>query len=219
MRVGVFADSLYHRDGDVLSNGRAFTRFVTGLAEHIDELVVFGRVAPDPARADYVLPAERVRFVALPHYANVLAVVPMVRAMRRSMAIFDADWSTSTRLDLRPHPMALAFSFVARRRGTPLFLGVRQDYPLYIANRLPGPAWRWAVPAARVLEGAFRRLGRQAPAVVLGEELARGVPGRRARARHRLLARPQGRARRSPGSARQAVGRADRARERRAAGP
>ena len=178
MRIGVFADSLYHREGDVLSNGRAFTRFVTGLGEHVEEVIVFGRVAPDTARADYVLPAERVRFVALPHYPSVLAVVPMVKAMRRSMAIFGAELE---RVDavwiFGPHPMALAFALVARRRGTPLFLGVRQDYPLYIANRLPGPAWRWAVPTARVLEGAFRRLGRHAPSIVLGEELARGYRG------------------------------------------
>lgn len=178
MRIGVFADSLYHRDGDVLSNGRAFTRFVTGLADHVEELVIFGRLAPDPGRADYVLPSAGVRFVALPHYANVFAVVPMLRAMRRSMAIFAAELE---RLDavwvFGPHPMAIVFSLVARRRGIPLFLGVRQDYPVYIANRLPGPAWRWAVPAARLLEAAFRRFGRHAPAVVLGEELARGYDG------------------------------------------
>jgi glycosyltransferase involved in cell wall biosynthesis len=178
MRVGVFADSLYHRDGDVLSNGRAFTRFVTGLAEHVDEVVIFGRLAPDPGRADYILPSAGVRFVPLPHYANVFAVVPMLRAMRRSMAIFAAELE---RLDavwiFGPHPMAIAFSLVARRRGIPLFLGVRQDYPVYIANRLPGAAWRWAVPAARVLDAAFRRLGRRAPAIVLGEEMARAYRG------------------------------------------
>ena len=178
MRLGVFADSLYHRDGDVLSNGRAFTRFVTGLGAHVDEVVIFGRVTPEPGRADYVLPTTGVRFVALPHYANVLAVVPMVKAMRRSMAVFAAELE---RLDAAwifgPHPMAIAFALVARRRGTPLFLGVRQDYPRYIAHRLPGPAWRWAVPAARVLEGAFRRLGRRAPAVVLGEGLAHAYRG------------------------------------------
>src|SRR5215218_710540 len=178
MRLGVFADSLYRRDGEVVSNGRAFTRFVTGLADHVDEVVVFGRLAPDPGRADYVLPSAGVRFVALPYYANVLALLPMLTAMRRSMVIFAAELR---RLDavwvFGPHPMAIAFALAARRRGIPLFLGVRQDYPLYIANRLPGRAWRWAVPAARLLEAAFRRFGRCAPAVVLGEDLARAYRG------------------------------------------
>jgi glycosyltransferase involved in cell wall biosynthesis len=178
MRLGVFTDSLYHRDGDVLSNGRAFTRFLTGLAEHVEEVVIFGRLAQQPGRADYVLPAAGVRFVELPHYASVFAVVPMLRAMRRSVASFAAELE---RLDavwvFGPHPMALALALVARRRGTPLFLGVRQDYPVYISNRLPGRAWRWAVPAARLLEAAFRRLGRRAPAVVLGDELARAYRG------------------------------------------
>jgi glycosyltransferase involved in cell wall biosynthesis len=178
MRIGIFQDSLYRRDGAVLSNSRAFTRFLTGLPGRVDEVVLFGRVAPEPGRSDYVLPATGIRFVALPHYASVGAVIPMLRAMRQSMVRFAAELE---RLDavwiFGPHPMAIAFSLVARRRGTPLFLGVRQDYPAYIANRLPGRAWRWAVVAARALEAAFRYFGRRAPAVVLGEELARSYAG------------------------------------------
>jgi glycosyltransferase involved in cell wall biosynthesis len=79
-----------------------------------------------------------------------------------------------------PHPVALVLALIARRRGVPLFLGVRQDYAQYIAHRLPGPRWRWAIPLARLLDRAFRRLARDAPTVAVGAELARRYAGGRA---------------------------------------
>lgn len=173
MRLGIYTDTLYWTDGESLGNSRAFTRFLTSLPPRVDEVVLFGRLAPEPGKADYPLPTEGVRFVALPHYPRVRAVVRMMRAARQSAAVFRAELE---RLDavwiFGPHPMALLFARIARRRGMPLVLGVRQDYPRYIAGRLPGRAWAWAVPAARALDAAFRRLGRDAPAVVVGEELS-----------------------------------------------
>ena len=173
MRLGVYSDLVYRRDGETLSNNRAFIRFVTSLPPHVDEVVLFGRLHPEPGRSPYELPAERVRLVALPFYPRVTDVAGVVRAARRSCALFAAELE---RLDavwiFGPHPLALAFAWIARRRGVPLFLGVRQDYPQYIAGRLPGPAWRWAVPAARLLDRGFRRLAREAPTVALGAELA-----------------------------------------------
>jgi glycosyltransferase involved in cell wall biosynthesis len=174
VRLGVYTDTLYRHDGATLTNSRAFTRFVTSLPPRVDEVVLFGRVAPEPGRADYPLPTEGVRFVALPHYPRVRSIGAMLRAARGSARAFggelgglDAVWVFG------PHPMALLFASMARRRGVPLVLGVRQDYPAYIANRLPGRAWRWAVPAAALLDRAFRRLARRAPAIVVGDDLAR----------------------------------------------
>jgi len=173
MRLGIYTDTLYWTDGESLGNSRAFTRFLTSLPPRVDEVVLFGRLAPAPGRAEYSLSTSGVRFVALPHYPRVRAVIQMARAARRSAAVFrdeladlDAVWIFG------PHPMALLFAAIARRRGVPLVLGVRQDYPRYVAGRLPGPAWAWAVPAARALDAGFRRLARRAPAVVVGDELA-----------------------------------------------
>src|ERR671910_939436 len=102
MRLGIYTDTLYGTDGESLGNSRAFTRFLTSLPPRVDEVVLFGRLAPEPGRAEY------------------------------------------------PLPTALLFAAIARRRGVPLVLGVRQDYPRYVGGRLPGRAWAWAVPAARV---------------------------------------------------------------------
>jgi glycosyltransferase involved in cell wall biosynthesis len=64
-----------------------------------------------------------------------------------------------------------------RAAGTPLVLGVRQDYRAYIRRRLPSRKWFWAVGVAAALDGAFRRLARTAPTIALGDEIARAYAG------------------------------------------
>jgi glycosyltransferase involved in cell wall biosynthesis len=181
LRLGVYSDLKYRRDDDGLSTDRAFIRFVTALPPRIDELVIFGRLDPEPGRYPYALPAESVRFVPLPFYPRVTALGGLVRAVRRSTSIFRAELD---RLDavwiFGPHPLSDRFARIARRHGTPLVLGVRQDYPSYIGNRLPGPLWSWAIPVAHGLERSFRRLAREAPTVALGAEIAANYAGGRA---------------------------------------
>jgi len=167
VRLGVYADLVYRRDGQQLSADRAFVNFVAALSSRVDELVLFGRLDPIPGTYPYTLPAG-VRFVALPHYPNVRALPAVARAARASVATFARE---AAELDgvwlFGPHPLALAFARAARRRGIPVALGVRQDFPAYIASRA-----RWAVPGAHVLERAWVRLAQRAPAVVVGDALA-----------------------------------------------
>jgi glycosyltransferase involved in cell wall biosynthesis len=178
VRLGVYSDLKYRRDGGELSTDRAFIRFVTSLPPRVDEVVIFGRLDPAEGRYPYALPTEGVRFVALPFYPKVTALRGVVGALRRSAAIYRAELD---RLDavwiFGPHPLSDRFARIARRHGTPLVLGVRQDYPSYIANRLPSRLWGWAIPVAHGLERSFRRLGRQAPTVALGAEIAANYSG------------------------------------------
>jgi glycosyltransferase involved in cell wall biosynthesis len=174
MRVGVYADMVFRRAGDTLSTRHAFIRFVTSLPPRVDEVVLFGRLDPAPGLAAYVIPDAGVRFVALPHYPRVTSVGAMAGSLPRACATFAAELPClDAVLVFGPHPVAVAFAALARRRGVPLVLGVRQDYPSYIRNRLPSAGWTWSVPAARGLDQAFRALGRRAPAVVAGDDLAR----------------------------------------------
>ncbi len=172
MRLGVYSDLLYRSDGERIWTHQAFIRFVTSLPPRVSELVIFGRVDPAPARSHYPLP-ESVRFVPLPHYARVTSVTGQLRALRRTRDAFAAELD---RLDavwiFGPHPIAVALALTARRHGTPLALGVRQDYPMYIASRLPSRKWAWAVAAAHALEATFRRLARTSPTVAVGDDLA-----------------------------------------------
>jgi glycosyltransferase involved in cell wall biosynthesis len=178
MRLGIYTDMLFRSDGDTISTRRAFVRFIAALPPRVEEVVILGRLDPEPGRFAYELPRAAVRFVALPHYARGTDLGAVVRALRRSRAIFAAELE---RLDavwvFGPHPLAVVFAAMARRRGMRLFLGVRQDYPRYIAGRLPSRRWAWAVPVARGLDGVFRLLARRAPTVALGRELGQRYAG------------------------------------------
>lgn len=172
MRLAVYTDYAYRREGDAVYAERAFALFLAGLADDLDELVLIGRLEPEPGRWHYRLP-ERVRFVALPHYASLAHPVSVVRAMGGSLARF---WAALRGVDavwvLGPHPLGVAFALVARARRRRVALGVRQDLPRYVRSRRPGR--RSLALAADVLEGTWRLLARRLPVVVVGEELARG---------------------------------------------
>ncbi len=180
-RLGVYSDLTYREHDGVVSTNRAFIRFVTALPPRVEEVVIAGRLDPQPGTGPYALPAAGVRFVPLPHYPRVTNVVRLLGVARRSCRQFarmlddvDAVWIFG------PHPLAGAFAMIARRRGVPLALGVRQDYVSYIHNRLPSRWWGWALPAAWALDVVFRRLARRAPTVAVGREIAgayrRGAP-------------------------------------------
>jgi glycosyltransferase involved in cell wall biosynthesis len=179
VRLGVYSDFAYRSDGETVSTHQAFVRFVTGLAPRLDEVVLFGRLDPRPGRRAYALPRRGVRLVALPYYPTVTSLPALIGSVRRSCRTFAAELD---RLDavwvFGPHPLAVLFALIARLRGKPLLLGVRQDYPRYIGNRLPSRMWSWAVPVAHALDWAFRMLARRSPTVVLGHELARRYAGR-----------------------------------------
>jgi glycosyltransferase involved in cell wall biosynthesis len=173
VRIGIYADLVYRAEEDGVSTDRAFIRFLSALAERIDEVVIFGRLDPLPGRAPYGLPGH-LRFVALPHYPRVTSVWSMLGSLRGARRAFATELG---RLDavwiFGPHPVALELVRLARRRHVPVVLGIRQNFPEYIARRLPGRAWAWAIPAAHVLDYAFRVLARRLPTVVVGEALGR----------------------------------------------
>jgi len=153
-------------------------RFVLGLAERVDELVVFGRVHPVAQRQPYlVAPRPHVRPVPLPYYPRVSDVAALARAVRASRRLFadelerlDAVWLFA------PNPLALEFARMALRRRVPVVLGIRQDFPEYIRHRFPGNPL--ALGAGHALEQSFRRLARRCPTVVVGSELERTFAGR-----------------------------------------
>ncbi|HKN92912.1 MAG TPA: glycosyltransferase, partial [Thermoleophilaceae bacterium] len=170
----MYSDMVFRRDGRTLSAGHAFISFITGLPPRLEEVVVFGRLDPRAGQLPYQLPPQGVRFVPLPYYRRVTSLAALGASLPRACNAFRVELP---RLDavlvFGPHPVALAFAALARAHRTPLVLGVRHDYPEYIRGRLPGPAWRWAVPAAGAIEVAFRAAGRSAPTVVLGDVVAR----------------------------------------------
>jgi glycosyltransferase involved in cell wall biosynthesis len=171
MRVAVYTDYTYHQSGGEIHADRAFALFVARLAAHCERLVVLGRLDPAGQRARYPI-GSHVDFVALPFYSTLARPFEAMRGMRESVRTFrgalddvDVVWL------LGPHPLALVFARVARRRGKRVVLGVRQDSLEYMRTRHPGKPHFQLL--ARLMEGAWRRLARRMPVVAVGPAVAR----------------------------------------------
>ena len=181
MRLGVYTDYHYWRDGDAYYAERAFFTFITSLRPLMDRVVLFGRVNPKPGRSHYRVP-DTIDFVALPHYPSLAHPIAALKGMAGSLRRF---WRSLDDVDavwlLGPHLLAIGFAVLATLRRKKVFLGVRQDLPRYVESRHPGK--RWMAWAARVLEGTFRFMARRFPVVVVGPKLAENY-----RAAGRLLA-------------------------------
>jgi glycosyltransferase involved in cell wall biosynthesis len=171
LRLAVYTDYAYRRagDGSVYAD-RAFVKFVLEMERSLDKLVLLGRANPEPGRSHYKLPRE-VDFVPLPHYPSLNHPLQMLGAIPRSLTRF---WKSLDDVDaawlLGPYLIAILFALLARLRGKPVVLGVRQDLPQYVANRHPGRLpvlW-----AAIALDKTFRALSRRLPVVVVGPDLA-----------------------------------------------
>ena len=180
LRLAVYSDFAYRRDGDAVWAEETFALFCGRLSEFVDRLLLVGRLAPGRDPWHYRLPAA-VDFAALPHYAELSSPLVALRSLPRSMLAF---WRALDRVDavwlLGPHPLALAFAALAAARGRRVALGVRQDFPRYVQNRHPGQ--RRLYVGALLLEAAYRLLARACPTAVVGPDLAR-----RYRSARRLL--------------------------------
>lgn len=171
VRLAVYTDYVYRREGDSVYTERAFALFLARLAEEVEHLTIVGRLEPDPGRWHYQLP-DAVEFVGLPHYSSLSNPSAVGGAMTTSVRRF---WALLGSVDgvwlLGPHPFALCFAGLALVRGRSVVLGVRQDLPEYMRSRRPGS--RSAAVAAAVLERGYRLLGRALPVIVVGPKLAR----------------------------------------------
>jgi glycosyltransferase involved in cell wall biosynthesis len=171
VRLAVYTDYVYTREGDAVYAERAFALFLAGLAEHVERLVIVGRLSPRSGASHYRLPDD-VEFVALPHYSSLVNARESVPAMVRSLGRF---WRVLRDVDtawlLGPYMLSVLFGGLAALRRRHVALGVRQDLPRYVRSRHPGK--RWVHLAAGLLEGTYRLLARRWPVVVVGPELAR----------------------------------------------
>ena len=171
MRLAVYTDYVYRREGEAVYAERAFALFLAELARHVDRLVIVGRLDPRSGASHYRLP-DTIEFVALPHYPSLVDARRSVPAMVRSLGRF---WRVLRDVDtawlLGPYALSVLFALMAALRRRRVALGVRQDLPRYVQSRHPGR--RWVHVAALVLEATYRGLARRFPIVVVGPDLAR----------------------------------------------
>lgn len=177
-RLGVYCDFPYRVIDGTVSAEVPFSRFIEGLAPHVERLVVIGRLSD--GRAPFPYPLRNAGFVPLPHYPSGADLAAVLRTVPASMRRF---WRALRDLDvvwiLGPNPaQAILFALLGRARGRRVVLGVRQDLPVLIRHRRPDQPL--VIASAVVLEALFRGLARLLPVVTVGPELARHY--RRARA-------------------------------------
>lgn len=170
MRVAVYTDFQYHEANGDVSGEHAFTLFFVALAARLERVVLLGRLDPGSGRGRYPL-GERLEFVPLPFYESLTHGAQFIRGIFVSLARF---WRVLGQVEcvwlLGPHPLQLGFAAMAALRGRRVVLGVRQDFPRYVASRHPErPAFRLA---AFLLERAWRTLALVCGVVVVGPELA-----------------------------------------------
>jgi glycosyltransferase involved in cell wall biosynthesis len=173
VRLAVYADLVYWQDGGGVSTSTAFISWLGGLSDHVDELIVFGRTHPVPGRADHKLSGTNVKFVPLPYYESLHRITRVAAATVRSATLWSQELGRCDAVLLfGPHPYAAVFGLQARFAHLPVVVGVRQDFPQYLAYRATG--WRQpaVVTAGRVLEFVHRRLARGGGVVAIGHEMA-----------------------------------------------
>jgi len=171
VRLAIYSDYSYRRDGEELWAELSVVLFLAGLARWLDGVTLVGRLEPQAGRWSYRVPPE-VAFAPLPHYPSLAhpreaarALLSSARSFWRALDDVDTVWL------LGPHPFAVAFALLAWCRRRRVALGVRQDLPAYVANRHAGR--RSLRLAALALEGVWRALARVCPVVVVGPDLAR----------------------------------------------
>lgn len=171
VRLAVYTDYEYRSDGERLYGQRAFVVFLEALRQHVERLVLVGRLDPQPGRSHYPLHPDT-ELLGLPHYESLARPWSVARSLVVSVVRF---WRLLDDVDtvwvLGPYPHSVLLALLATLRGRRLVLGVRQDMPAYVRSRRPDK--RWMHFGADVLEGIWKLLARRCPVIVVGPELER----------------------------------------------
>lgn len=172
MRLAAYTDDPYLRTGGSVCAVMPFALFLAALGEHVERLVLLGRVGDDVDAPRPVALPPGVEFVALPWWVDLSRPLGLARALPASLRRF---WRVLDGVDavllFGPSPLGMAFAALARVRGRRVILGVRMDYVAYVRHRHAG---REALAAiARALDAGWRALARRRPTIVVGAGLAR----------------------------------------------
>ena len=89
LRIAVYSDFPYRRDGEAVYAEQAFALFLAGLAGQLEGVTLVGRLDPAGGRFPYRLP-DSVGFAPLPHYPTLARPLD---ALRGSLAAMRAFWS------------------------------------------------------------------------------------------------------------------------------
>ncbi|MEH3144379.1 MAG: glycosyltransferase [Methylobacterium frigidaeris] len=174
MRLAVFVDQVFWRDGDRLSTDASYALFLASLAGPVERIVLIGREAQGPGQAPYPLDPDLFSLCPLPYYPDLYrlwrADPRLYRRLRRVIAARARDWDAI--LISGPHPIGHLIARLCAAMGVPVIPVVRQNLTAMMATHA-GPKRVAALAAAAALEWDFRRLARGRTVLTVGAEMAR----------------------------------------------
>ncbi|MBL6459083.1 glycosyltransferase [Belnapia sp. T6] len=174
MRLAIFVDQVFWRDGDMMSTDESYVLFLASFLDVVDEIVLIGRLAPEPGRAPYLLGNPAIRLCPLPYYPNLYELWRHGPGIyRRALATVrrEAAGQWDALLVCGPHPLGQLIARQCSRFGIPVALIVRQNL-IQQMNAHRGLKRLAALAAATLLEWDFKRLARGRTVFTVGTEMA-----------------------------------------------
>lgn len=172
MRLAVFVDQVFWREGERLSTNESYVLFLTSLAEHADEIVLIGREAAEPGQAPYALDSDRVSLLPVPYYPSLHELWKtdprLYGRVLREVSRQASEWDAL--LVSGPHPIGQLIARACIRRKIPVGLIVRQNL-IEQMSAYRAPKRYVAMAAAALLEWDFRRLARKRTVFAVGAEM------------------------------------------------
>jgi glycosyltransferase involved in cell wall biosynthesis len=173
MRLAVFVDQVFWRDGKALSTNESYIRFVASFADLADKITFIGREAAEPGRAPYVLDHPAITLLGMPYFSSLYQIWranPRIYGQIRNMIRAHArSWDAI--LISGPHPIGQMIARQCAALGVPVALIVRQNLVAWMRTH-QGLKRHAAVTAAQVLEWDFKRLARGRTVFAVGTEMA-----------------------------------------------
>ncbi len=173
MRLAVFVDQVFWRDGPTLSTDESYVLFLQSLAGEVSGMTLIGRLAPEPRRAPYPVDPNTFSLLPLPYYPDLhrlwRADPRIYGRVRRAVRAQAGNWDAL--LVSGPHPLGQMIARECIALGVPVVLVVRQNLIEQMAAHRGLKRWA-ALAAAAVLEWDFRRLARGRTVLAVGAEMA-----------------------------------------------
>ena len=173
MKLAVFSGQYFWFDGKYYSTNEAFVKFVSSLSRHFEKIVFCDAVIEEKETKAYRLDPRNTEVCRLPYFSvysfwkNLLVTYPKIyRTIGENLDQWDLVWLSAV-----PHPVALLFAYVCKKKGTPFFLGVRQNLMEQVRHRNTGIRRHFGLAAVVVLDYFFRRLSRNHLTFTVGREM------------------------------------------------
>ena len=173
MRLAVFVDQVFWRDGDRLSTDASYALFLASLSKSVERIVLIGREAPNAGQAPYALDPNLFSLCPLPYYPDLYRLWrtdPRIYGrLRRVIAEQARDWDAI--LISGPHPIGHMIARTCAAQGVPVIPLVRQNL-MAMMEAHSGFKRVAALAVAAALEWDFRRLARGRAVLTVGSEMA-----------------------------------------------